>query len=233
MKTLEIPIDSLLEAFEDVPDPRGTRGRRHPLPAILGLCTVAMLCGCTTMKAIARFGKDHPKLRAKLGFRHAISPAPSTFCKLFKKLDPGWVEPALAQFLALNFTAEALALDGKVLRGSRYHKGGKEVLGRKIVSAFLPEADMVLALQEADNGNELGAGRLLLRRLDLDGKIVTGDAGFVELDICMEIWNQGGDYVFTVKRDQPTLHDDIAATFAAFPPSESRFMVHDQRTWKN
>ena len=35
----------LLDMLAEVPDSHKARGPRHPLPAILGLAVVAMLCG--------------------------------------------------------------------------------------------------------------------------------------------------------------------------------------------
>ena len=45
---------SLLRALAGVPDPRSRHGRRHPLPAVLALATVAMLCGARSLYAIAQ-----------------------------------------------------------------------------------------------------------------------------------------------------------------------------------
>ena len=39
---------SLMELLEDLHDPRAAMGKRHPLPALLGLAVVAMLAGMTT-----------------------------------------------------------------------------------------------------------------------------------------------------------------------------------------
>ena len=41
----EVCAKSLYEAFAEVPDPRSALGTQHPLPALLTLATVAMLCG--------------------------------------------------------------------------------------------------------------------------------------------------------------------------------------------
>ena len=61
---------SLFEAFGEVPDPRGAQGRRHPLPAILALTTVAILSGARSLYAIAQFGRDRGKSFAvALGFK--------------------------------------------------------------------------------------------------------------------------------------------------------------------
>src|SRR3954465_12480961 len=49
---------SLMEPLEGIPDPRRAQGKRHPLPALLGLTVVAMLAGMTTSEAIVQYGKE-------------------------------------------------------------------------------------------------------------------------------------------------------------------------------
>jgi hypothetical protein len=39
---------TLMELLEGLDDPRAARGKRHPLPALLGLAVVAMLAGMTS-----------------------------------------------------------------------------------------------------------------------------------------------------------------------------------------
>ncbi len=60
---------SLFDCFCNVPDPRSPLGKRHPLEAILTLCSVAMLCGARSLYAIAQFGRDRGRnFAATLGF---------------------------------------------------------------------------------------------------------------------------------------------------------------------
>lgn len=44
---------SLMELLQGLHDPRGAKGKRHPLPALLGLAVVAMLAGMTSYEAFA------------------------------------------------------------------------------------------------------------------------------------------------------------------------------------
>ncbi|MBF0092975.1 MAG: transposase [Alphaproteobacteria bacterium] len=48
--------------------------------------------------------------------------------------------------------------------------------------------------------------------------IVTGDAIFTQKEICQTIIDRSGHYFFTVKMNQPTLHDDIALAFGSDSP---------------
>jgi predicted transposase YbfD/YdcC len=66
---------------------------------------------------------------------------------------------------------------------------------------------------------ELTVAPELLKGLDLTGLVVTGDALFAQRDLCEQVVEQGGDYLFTVKANQPTLLEDISTLFADPPVS--------------
>ena len=73
-----------------------------------------------------------------------------------------------------------------------------------------------LTLRQAEVGsktNEHKAALELLRGMVLEGRVVTGDAMFCQRDLCAQIVEQGGDYLFTVKGNQLGLERDIAAGF--------------------
>ena len=55
----------------------------------------------------------------------------------------------------------------------------------------------------------------MLGRLPLKGAVVTGDAMFCQKEFCRKITEGGGNFIFTVKGNQPGLKEDVAATFAA------------------
>lgn len=91
-----------------------------------------------------------------------------------------------------------------------------------LLTAFVPSAAAVLRQLRVDaKTNEHKAALELLGVLPLAGKVVTGDAMFCQKDVCAKVLEGGGDYLWTVKDNQPTLHFDIAAMFAeaaAFSP---------------
>lgn len=60
---------------------------------------------------------------------------------------------------------------------------------------------------------ELAVAPELLRGLELGGVVVTGDALYAQRELCKQIVEAGGEYVFTVKANQPTLMEDIATLF--------------------
>jgi len=216
---------SLLEALAEVPDPRSRHGRRHPLPAILALVVLAMLRGCKGPVAIAQFGRDYgTPLAHALGFTRGKTPAASSLCRLLWRLDAVAFEAALSRWIRARTppaTApagggtgqdqEQLCFDGKTLRGSR----DGEVPGAHLVAAYAPLAEAVLAQVRVDaKTNEHKAALELLGILPVKGRIVTGDAIFCQRDVCAEVIDQGGDYLFFAKENQPGLPIDIQAGFA-------------------
>ncbi len=220
---------SLLEELARVPDPRNPRGRRHPLPAILGLTVLAMLSGCKSYTAVAQFGRDKgPPLAFALGFRRGKTPAKSRLSTLFRRLDVTAFEAALSRWVASRLgTPDGLhiCIDGKTARGS---KDG-DVPGHHLVAAYAPAAQAVLAQLRVDaKTNEHKAALELLGIVPVKGCIFSGDAAFCQRDFCAKVVDGGGDYVLTVKDNQPSLAVDIAAGLAfedekrrqaaAFPP---------------
>lgn len=212
---------SLQEVFDLLPEVRQARGRRHPLRAILNLTAVALLAGMRSLEAIAQFARDHgPPLAEALGFTHWPTPCKATLSNLFRRLDVQAVEAALSAWLARRCPdlGDTIALDGKAVRGSA--SGG--VPGVHLLSAYAPRVTAVIAQVRVDGKtNEHKAALELLGILPLQGKVVTGDAMFCQRDFCEKVIEQGGDYVLTVKENQPTVLMHIANMFAfsaAFSP---------------
>ncbi len=209
------PPLSLLEVLAQVPDPRSRHGRRHPLSAILSLAVLAMLSGAKSYQAIAQFGRDHgTALAHALGFRRGKTPTKSTFSILFRILDVPAFESALSRWIASRLPqGEPLAihLDGKTARGSR----DGDLPGHHLVAAYCSAAQAVLAQVRVDaKTNEHKAALQLLGILPVQGNLFTGDALFCQRDLCAAILHRGGDYLFTVKDNQPSLRIDIAAGLA-------------------
>jgi hypothetical protein len=220
---------SLCEVLATIPDPRDPSGLRHPLPAIFNLLVVAALAGMRSLTAAAQFARDHgPPLAHALGFRSARTPCTATLSNVLRQLDPGAVEAALGRWVVARCpdVGEQLCLDGKTARGTR--EGSIPAV--HLLAAYAPRVAAVVAQIRVDRKtNEHKAALELLGVLPLRGTVVTGDAMFCQTDVCGAVVQDGGDYLFTVKDNQPTLHHDIACMFAesaAFSPSPAEAMGH-------
>ena len=61
--------------------------------------------------------------------------------------------------------------------------------------------------------NEHKAALTLLKQIVLSGRVITGDAMFCQRDLCQQVVAAGGDYLLTVKDNQPELKAAIQAEF--------------------
>lgn len=206
---------TLYDALAALPDPRSRHGRFHPLPAVLGLVTLAMLSGRKSLIGIARFGRQYgAPLVWALGFRRGKTPTVSTLSRTLRRFDADELEAILARWIQSRLAPDAfdrLSLDGKTLRGSRVG----DLPGQHLVAAHAPQVQAVLGPLRVDaKTNEHKAALELLGLLPVRGKVVVGDAMFCQRHLAAQIVEAGGDYVFTVKGNQPGLETDIQAGFA-------------------
>ncbi|HSF31287.1 MAG TPA: ISAs1 family transposase [Candidatus Tectomicrobia bacterium] len=216
---MDCPIRPLVDTLHDIPDPRHPRGRRHPLVAILALMCVAMLCGYRSYRAIAHGGRCYgqPLMRA-LGFTRAKTPCAATLYHVLRQLDSTLVEASLGAWAESILTAlppppgelEAMAIDGKTLRGSR--KQGAPAA--HLLSVLSHRLGLTLWQQAvADKTHEIPVLEEVLQGLVVEGRVITVDALLTQRAIAQRIVAGGGDYVMVVKGNQPQLHQDIHLLF--------------------
>lgn len=213
---------SLLESFESVPDPRQASGRRHPLSAILTLASVSILAGARSLYAISQFGRDRGAgFALALGFTRPTTPCCATLHYLFADLDVKRFESALRRWLRGRELGgwRAVSLDGKTLRGTQGH----EIPGVHLLAAYAHEVGAVLGQMPVKaTTNEHKTALRMLDVIPLEGKVVVGDAAFCQRDLSREISRRGGDWLWTVKDNQPELKANIALAFDDFDLSPSR-----------
>lgn len=210
-----MPAPSLLDRLSELSDPRSRHGRQYPLVPLLALCLVATLAGCTSVAAIAQFGRlRRHRLGHALGFRNGKMPAANTLTDVLAALDPDHLDRVIGDWLA-DRHADGwghLAVDGKVLRGSR----DGVTPGLHLLAAYAPQASAVVAqMTVAATTNEHKAALRLLGVLPLAGAVVTADAMFTHADVCHAIRAGGGEYVLYAKGNQADLRDHLEATFTA------------------
>ncbi len=221
-------VRSLWETLAEIPDRRGTKGRQYPLRSVLVLALAAMLSGANDLRAIFRWGRRLPREALYLlGIDRA--PCHAMYHYFFKALDVAAAERVLGEWALGGAAPGHVAIDGKRLRGSA-PAGHDGSAGVHLVAAFASRLGAVIGqLRLAPGANEITAALALLKSLPLDGAIVTGDAAFCQRAICQAIRDGRGDYLFTVKANQPGLMADLAVAFGdTFPPgADHRAGRHD------
>lgn len=230
--TTTITPASLLAAFGSVPDPRRAASVTYPLPAMLALTVAALLCAQTSVLAIAEWAARQPSdLLEQLGFPTGQTPCQSTVHRLLGKLDAHALAAALRTAFARpaphDRGAEGIAIDGKAQRGRLQFEGDRCPV--HLLSAFCQDANLILAAEPIGHGGdkveaELTVAPTVISQLDWQGRVLTGDALFCQRSLCQQVLDAGGDYLLTVKRNQPSLHRALVQVF----DPEARPLLHRQ-----
>jgi predicted transposase YbfD/YdcC len=209
-------VGSLYEHLENLKDRRDPRGVRYPLAVALAFIILAKLAGEQEPRGIAQWvalRKD--LLKQALHFDRDTTPAAITYSRILgKAVAVAELQQAVSGFLLASPEADRaveINLDGKALRGTI---PAGQTQGLHLLAAYLPEAGIVLMQMEVGaKENEISAAPRLLKSIDLRGKIITGDAMFAQKQLSRQVIEAGGDYVWSVKKNQPGLRADIAALF--------------------
>jgi len=211
-----MPGLSLIAQFAALEDPRQSWKVLFPLPEVLLLVLCGTLAGAEDFVEIRRWGQMHQDfLRRLLPFKAGI-PSHDTLNDVINAIDgalfaecfTAWVETLREPGPVCAAAPEIVAIDGKTSR--RTHDRRKDRGPLHMVSAWASSQRLVLGQQACEaKSNEITAIPLLLERLALAGALVTIDAMGTQTKIAQAILDRGGDYLLTVKDNQPSLHGEI------------------------
>lgn len=217
-------MKSLAEVLTDVVDHRSRQGLQHELPAILLLACTGMLCGCRSLQALTAWGKRQEQVLLKtLGFPRGRAPGYGTWQRTLSQLEVASFERALQEWAEAALAAhgrsdrwQGLALDGKVLRGSRQG----DLPGVHLLAVLAQELGITLVQDGVPaETNEITASLPLLAGLHLTNRVVTADALLLQRQVCAGIRLQQGHYLMVLKDNQPELHQAVQDWFEPFPPT--------------
>ena len=201
-------VIGLLQLLADLPDPRRRRGIRHRLVGLIAVALTAVIAGARSYAAIGQWATELTgEQLCQLGLTRSQAPDASTFRRLFARLDAAALDGLVGAFLWTRTATVAgrrvIAVDGKTVRGART----ATTVAPHLVAAFDHGSGTVLGqLATAAKSNEIPTVRTLLATFDLTGVVVTLDAMHTQTDTAELITSGGGDYVFTVKNNQPSLY---------------------------
>jgi hypothetical protein len=212
--------ESLHDFFRKFPDPRA-RNRSYPLSAMLSLIVMAMLAGRRDVVNIERFGLSLTQAQRKeLGmprkketnFRKV--PGYRSLRNLLEKIDPDLLATHINHWLATQRDSlpSAMALDGKMVRDI----GGVVSLVDARDGSPISMAPM-RHKEEGPDGEATCARKALADVGDMQGSVVTADAGNTSIETATQILDQGGEILLQVKGNQPKLLKRAQNLTAAAP----------------
>ncbi len=212
---------SLAAHLANLTDPRDPRGVRYPLLPLLILFVLAKLSNQDTPEAINDWVAERTaELKQALGLDWKRMPSHSTWRRLLQwGLEVPELEQAAGAFLATlaASSGDALNLDGKRLRGTLTDA---PTPGLPLLALQTAQTNAVLAQTRVEpKENEISAAPRVLRAVALAGRVVTGDAIFTQRSLSRQIVRAGGDYLWLVKDNQPTLRAQLESWFSAGPPA--------------
>lgn len=197
------------ESFSSLTDTRQQAQIRHELYDIIAMTMAAVIGNCDGWDEIEDFcisKEEWLKEHMGLKLEHGI-PSADTLARVWSRINPEAFKKCFSEWTQRvheKINGEVISIDGKTLRGSRSDQ-------RKpihMVSAWVSEQQMVLAQRCVDEKtNEITTVPLLLEMLDITGCIITADAMSCQREIVQQIADGKGDYVLSLKENQPALYE--------------------------
>ena len=198
-----------------IPDFRGRQGRSHSLAALLAAIICGLLSGARGCTEIAQWLREQePEFWHLLGFKRR-PPTTNCYRNVLLNLDPQALETVLQKWAeqlmpAVPGEVRATAIDGKTLRGTLQPHGQSIHLLSMLDHAT---GGVLGQLRMPSTTNEHKAAMKLLKSMTLEGRLITGDAIFCQKEICKYVVNAGGDYLISVKDNQPELKETLESDF--------------------
>jgi predicted transposase YbfD/YdcC len=232
-----VDVESIVSYFESLSDPRHTRNRRHLLVDVVVIAVCGMVCGCDGPTAIHRWAAN--RLSWLEQFLTLPNGIPSRDCirRLLMALKPEAFQECFRDWIAHAIQADdggpnrLVAIDGKTCR--RSHDASHGLGPLHIVSAWACEEGIALGqVATEEKSNEITAIPQLLKRIDLANSVITIDAMGCQKGIACDIVEGGGDFVISVKDNQPKLRETIDTYFnkhLARDLEDLRYRSHETR----
>jgi predicted transposase YbfD/YdcC len=207
-----INLGSLYARFQGLTDKRKAKGKRYALETVLLGMFLAKLCGEDKPSGIAEWVQLRREWLAKiLELNRKTMPSHHTYRRILADVVDVDEFEALARSHHRRHGKAGyhvvLSLDGKVIRGTIDLEASD---GLCLLAVFLPGEGIALAQIALERQqNEISAAPHLLEWVDLRNKVVIGDAIHTQRQISIQIGKAGGNYIWTVKENQPQLHRDL------------------------
>lgn len=211
-------VGALNSFLEKLTDTRGAHGKIYPLSRILSWMLLARLSGQNTPHGIFEWVRFRQETLVRLfNCKHRRTPCLNTYrTVLGEVISQEELQAIFNRFLLAQYGGQRsvlVVIDGKTMRGTI--PTGK-TSGVHLLAAYLPEEGVVLAQVAVEaKHNEIVAAPVLLEQVDLKDRVVCGDAMHTQRELSVQIMAAGGDYLWFLKDNQPTMLADVQQFFVA------------------
>jgi predicted transposase YbfD/YdcC len=206
--------------MQEMKDVRKRRGIRYELSIIILFVVLAKLCGEDTPYGIADWVKNRSEwLCEALSLSYSCMPHHSTYRRIMEthesELDRITVK--FLKQLSEKKSYQLVVIDGKTLRGTITPD---DPFGVHLLTAFLPEVGIALKQLpvEKEKENEIVVAPKLLAGLNLQGKIILGDAMQTQRALSSQVVDAQGHFVWIVKDNQKLTRQAIELLFTPEKP---------------
>ena len=169
---------SLIIFLAEIEDTRKPKGKRHEQLSILVIMIMAMLCGKTSLKSIARFANAHrAELAEHMPLPRGKVPSYSTFQRTGLRLKIDEVCSAFNKWMLQYMRPEAMAVDGKSITSTVNTQTGKQAF-TSLVSFFGQKSQLIyrIGVLENDKRSEIHVVQEILKVMLIEKSVFTLDA---------------------------------------------------------
>ena len=217
-----------VEIFSKIKDPRIERTKKHLFLDVVGLALFSTLAGAQCFTEMEHFCKLHKEFLKKYFQLPNGIPSHDTFCRVFSALNPDEFQSCFVEWIKYvieTFPENVIPIDGKSIKASRRDKYNLKAL--HIVSAYSSANRISLGQLIVDKKtNEITVIPELLKKICIEGAIVTLDAMGCQKEIAQQIIEKNGDYILRVKENQGGLLEEIKDAFIHGENTDYKGIIH-------
>lgn len=200
---------SLASIFAEMTDQRKSKGIRYQFHSLLILLSLGKLCFQDTPSEITDWVLNRSDLlKEKLGLKWKRMPSLSTWQRLLgQNIEAAAFDKKVGQyFQSLSSEEKQLYnLDGKVVCSTIANQTDKQL---HLLALQESVANLVIeqtALEEGEN--EISGAKRLLECVDLENKIISGDAIFAQTELSRAVVEKGGEYLWKLRANQGKIYE--------------------------
>ena len=206
-------LESLADVFSQVPDPRKSRGVRHPLQGVLALVFLGLLARIREMAVLQRWAKTHwAELKEPLGFDRDQPPHATTISRTLAGCELSKFAEAFLAWMKTVVPDEPLtvAVDAK----TSCQGLDENVQPVQLLTVLVHNLKLVLG-QWSVRGEKTNEPNVLKNHLaELTTqfpllKLITGDAIYAQRPLAEALLDENCDYLVQIKGNQADIQDAL------------------------